>query len=610
MTQSRPFLLAPVLLLGLVLTAKAQVPPQAYAPAAVSSAPADKRKDEVLDLLYFSPSRPVLIRLHVWIDGKPYRVILDGFLAKAFKHYDRNGDGTLDKAEVARCPDANAFANLVNNGFNYGDTQMKTAKIEEVDSSKDGKVTPAELADYFRKGILLAQLTANTGTASQTLTDTIFKHVDTNKDGKLTRDEFIAGPGRLRKLDEDDDEVVSSQELSPNPYGGYGFVAALSYSGMGGPMAPQEGAVAMLLDNPELSKKLGETMLKRFDKDRNKTLAASEFPIEKGTFESLDADGDGQLDSEELARWGKRGPDLELSVRLGGIKPGASLLTRALRSVARSLGPPNGVEVMMRGKPAPLADAVTKRETGGQLQLVLRDAIVDLSSRSMGDQDTSGGVRQFFRDQFRNADADKSGALEKKEVQTPSGQFFMALHTIGDLDGDGKLTLKELYGLLDLAVEAPSCTLRIDVSDQGRGLFPLIDGNSDSMSSIREWRTASERLKRWDHNGDGVIARDEVPRQVTLSVGQGQANLPSNGVVEVFSFDIPRLGLPPKEGPKIPEWFRRMDRNGDGDVSAREFLGTEEDFARLDADGDGLVSLDEAKKVDTGFEKRAAAAKR
>jgi Ca2+-binding EF-hand superfamily protein len=604
-THNRSLLTA-VLVLGVSAAAEAQIlPPPAYTPAPVTSAPADKRKDEVLDLLYFSPSRPVLVRLHVWVGGKPYRVVLDDFLAKAFKYYDRNRDGVLDKAEVARTPDSNAFANLVNYGFNYSDTQQKMAKIEDVDASKDGKVTPAELSDYLRRGVMMAQLSINTGNNSQSLTDTIYKHLDANKDGKVSREELVAAPVRLRKLDEDDDEVVSSQELSPNPFGSFG-VAQVVFDGGGAPMpaVPADNVLAMLLDNPELSKKLGESLLKRFDKNRNKTLSESEFPVEKKTFEGLDADGDGQLDSEELARFGRRGPDLELSCRLGG-RPRAGLLTRALTDLARSLGPPNGLEVMTRGKPAPLADAVRKLETGGNLQLVLRDAFVDLASRNTAEQDLTAGVRQFFRDQFRNADGDKSDYLDKKEVQSPSGQFFMAMHTLADLDGDAKLTLKELYGLLDLAMEAPSSTLRIEFSDQGRALFPLIDGNADSMSSVREWRTASERLKRWDHNGDGLLAADEVPRQVSLTVAQGQVNLPSNGGVS-FSFGLPRM-TPPKEEQKLPEWFRKMDHNGDGDVSVREFLGAEEEFARFDADGDGLISPGEAKKIDSRT--RSAAAK-
>jgi hypothetical protein len=41
-----------------------------------------------------------------------------------------------------------------------------------------------------------------------------------------------------------------------------------------------------------------------------------------------------------------------------------------------------------------------------------------------------------------------------------------------------------------------------------------------------------------------------------------------------------------------------MDRNGDGDVSRSEWLGTEEQFRAIDTDGDGLISVEEAEAYD------------
>jgi hypothetical protein len=50
-----------------------------------------------------------------------------------------------------------------------------------------------------------------------------------------------------------------------------------------------------------------------------------------------------------------------------------------------------------------------------------------------------------------------------------------------------------------------------------------------------------------------------------------------------------------------PLWSRKLDRNQDGDVSRREFAGTDEQFARIDTDGDGLISVVEADRADTVF---------
>jgi Ca2+-binding EF-hand superfamily protein len=50
-------------------------------------------------------------------------------------------------------------------------------------------------------------------------------------------------------------------------------------------------------------------------------------------------------------------------------------------------------------------------------------------------------------------------------------------------------------------------------------------------------------------------------------------------------------------------WFQKMDRNQDGDISPREFIGSDEDFRKLDADGDGPISATEATHLEERVKK-------
>jgi hypothetical protein len=75
-----------------------------------------------------------------------------------------------------------------------------------------------------------------------------------------------------------------------------------------------------------------------------------------------------------------------------------------------------------------------------------------------------------------------------------------------------------------------------------------------------------------------------------------------------YTFADPTATPDPRSGPvpqKGPLWFRKMDRNADGDVSRSEFLGGAADFAMLDANGDALIALEEAE----AYEKTARPAK-
>src|SRR5262249_28755658 len=161
---------------------------------------------------------------------------------------------------------------------------------------------------------------------------------------------------------------------------------------------------------------------------------------------------------------------------------------------------------------------------------------------------------------------------------------------------DGKVTRTEFDDALQIMGETFGTTFTLSAQETSKGLFELLDTNRDGRLSVRELRNARQVLAAYDLNADGFLSEDEIPRQIALTIGTGRE--PGN-VVQRTRFNTQPA---PRPGSTAgPLWFRKMDRNGDGDVSRREFLGSPEDFKKLDLDGDGFISLEEAQKADAAL---------
>ena len=146
-----------------------------------------------------------------------------------------------------------------------------------------------------------------------------------------------------------------------------------------------------------------------------------------------------------------------------------------------------------------------------------------------------------------------------------------------------------------------TCRAVVTLADRGRGLFELLDRDGDGRLSPRELNAAANLLADLDRDGDGRLSREELPRGYTVTGRVGAVDLFSAGFSSDFEGlvvldDLGGLRRPPAAAglSGAPEWFRNMDRNGDGDVSAREFTGPPALFKRIDTDGDGLISPEEA----------------
>ncbi|MCA8989335.1 MAG: hypothetical protein KDA78_16925 [Planctomycetaceae bacterium] len=124
----------------------------------------------------------------------------------------------------------------------------------------------------------------------------------------------------------------------------------------------------------------------------------------------------------------------------------------------------------------------------------------------------------------------------------------------------------------------------------GYPLLPGLDPNGDGRMTIRELRKLNERLGQYDMNQDGRIELSEIRPTVRLCVSLGPSVHEELATIR---------GLIPEGSESVvrgPEWFVRMDRNQDGDLTRGEFPGTPEQFQMLDRDQDELISAREASE--------------
>ena len=571
----------------------------------LSSAADASAATDIQDFVFLGDSRPVFVRLHVRTDGKALEEAWNDFMKYLFAYLDVDGDGVLSKAEAERAPAVDQLRSTGQGGgfaaFGGGGAPAGPS-MDALDADKDGKVTLAELSAWYRKngfapfqfqfsgaqanpaGMAAGMLGGRAEPSAAAVSEAIFALLDTDRDGKLTKEKLAAAPTILLRLDENEDEMIVPSELVPSVEAANPFGAFMMMGGRKDESANNKHVVPITTGGevpPRLVQMIQERYgLKKY-KDDEKKLTRAELGLDEATFAKLDRNSDGVLDADELAGFVNRPADLELSVRLGK--------KEAAKSIEAS-----------SNKGHALADKFQLKHGLGYIDL--GKARVDiLTSEGSDALDRFGGLaREQYLVQFRQIDTDNKGFIN--EEQAKKNRTLRTLFKAADRNGDGKLTEKKLIAYLEHLQEmqkrATAACVTLEFSDQNRGLFDLLDTDRDGRLSVREMRNAVKLLEQLDREGKGHITKADIPKMYKMTIRQGAAAGGQNPQAAFFALYGGGYESAAERPGRGPLWFQKMDRNRDGDVSRKEWLWSEELFRKIDTDGDGLISVEEAEAYD------------
>ena len=431
------------------------------------------------------------------------------------------------------------------------------------------------------------------------MTQMLFRLLDTNKDGKLSRLEMDAGWRVLQRYDDNDDELITTTEMQTSGLMGAGEampampqpVNILDPRGRGNRVLP---APLLVVERDENGGKLGNRIklardiVNRYDRNKNGKLSREEVGFPKELFGQLNQ-RENEVDATGLMRWMLTLPDVELTIRLGTTAEGV----------------PTTEVVDLQRKNAPMLPV--KKLAGNALSMALARTNLNVVNKDTGGGFNAARLLPLYLQQFKVADTRKKGYVTAKQLTAPEQRSLQLIFALADRDEDGKMTERELREYVEVTAGIMDAVTSMVYSDHGQGLFELLDLNKDGRLSQRELRNAVHLLLEYDEDKDGALTLLEIPRQCQLSLSHGPTfDRNNNNQVQLVQQQLGAVVDPNEVAVATdgPIWFRKMDVNGDGDVSPREFLGSPEDFAQIDKDGDGLISLAEANAADAWFRSR------
>ena len=372
--------------------------------------------------------------------------------------------------------------------------------------------------------------------ASQTVV--LYPRLDVDADGQVSTEELTEGLSLLEPFDFDDDESLSAAELQPFP--------ASMQASQAMQMKAEQSPFVVLDRTLNL-----ESVLRRLQ-----SLYGDEVPVDTWRERLTDPH-----------------PDVDVTIHFPTRRPKRITVD-----------------------PVSTSERVTIKGESDRRRLALKlgDLSVDATLR-----DAQASIEvissKYLQLQFRYADSNGDKHLNPQEYDklNVEGAPFSAV----DVDQDGQISNEEIASFIEQRALLSRCRLEMTIENDTTSLFETLDQDEDRRLSPREFQRGVDPMLALDRNGNGKLSESELVTKYRLEFAVTRPaefdDLSGGGAMAAMAAEA-RLPIlrPVTQG---PEWFRRMDRNQDGDVTWREFLGPRKAFEQFDSDDNGFIDVAEAE---------------
>jgi Ca2+-binding EF-hand superfamily protein len=442
--------------------------------------------------------QPELLELEFELEGKPLGTVWKAALADLFADLDRNSDGTLDRNEAKRVPEALRLRQL---GWNYLFAVPRAAAWDELDADRNGKVTQAELVDYYqRHGLGKPLVGVGQFAPTSKINEALLKRI-AGASKRPDRAAWLQADKTLAALDIDSDEMIRPDEI----------LAHTLYPGsFGGTALPAPGST---ISQPKLIRDLPVRLLS----PGNGKGSRNTQPIRRRIVVSKTGDIEVTVDKQTPGhdRHFIQLPDVHLAIfGVPGRLPETWIQARdvALQRFQQADANQRGfVDLPAAGKVnfAPLRDHLTfaDRDRDGKLTraewetyLRLRTALIACMIQIT--------VLDSGPSLFEALDLDADGALSVRELRN-ARQRLESLGCTTNEGIDPQKLPRRIRFILSLGQPR---TLTRRVLRSGPAWFLSMDRNNDGDISRQEFLGDDPTFRKLDLNNDGLISREEAEK--------------------------------------------------------------------------------------------------